>query len=176
MRRKKNSPEILILRSLKVICKNCGKETNKFRYGNYSEERKFCCHKCATDYYKKHFPQGDKHHLWKGKNASYITQHQWINRNYGKASCCEMCRKKLVGKFHWANISGKYLRNIKDYKQLCVSCHIKFNHIQKYGDLCRNGHPRPPESERKGKNGKWKECPFCRREKYAKKILIRREH
>lgn len=165
MKRRKNSAEILRLRSLIVKCKNCSKKFNKYRFGSYDEPRKFCCHKCATDFYKENFPQGKKHHLWKGKKASYITQHQWINRNCGKANKCEDCNVKRAKRYHWANISGKYKRNVSDYKQLCVSCHLKYDHLKQYGDKCRNGHTRPPENERISKYG-WKECRECAKEKY----------
>ena len=171
MRLKKNSVEVLRLRKTLIHCKNCGKFTNKFRFGSYKEVRKFCCHKCSADYHKKHGVKGKKHHLWKGKDASYITQHQWINRNYGKANKCEHCNIKNANRYHWANISGKYKRNVSDYKQLCVSCHGKYNHLQKYGDKCRKGHPRLPENLRRKKNGEWKECAICRIEKYKQHQL-----
>lgn len=146
-----------------ILCKQCRKKTLKFPTKNYSQPRKFCCHKCATDFYKENFPQGKDHHLWKGSSASYITQHQWIQRNYGKASKCEDCSTTKAKRYHWANISGRYLRKISDYKQLCVSCHLKFDHSNKHGDKCRRGHTRPPEAERKYPSGKWKQCSQCRR-------------
>lgn len=115
----------------KIKCKQCGKETLKYPNLSYNEPRKFCCHKCFTDNYKEYYPQGSKHHLWKGKDALYITQHQWIARNYGKANKCENCHTKTAKRYHWANISGEYRRNLKDYKQLCVSCHRKFDYCRK---------------------------------------------
>lgn len=32
---------------------------------------------------------------------------------------------------HWANISGKYLRDITDWVRLCVSCHKYFDKQKK---------------------------------------------
>jgi hypothetical protein len=158
---------------MKIKCKQCNKEIFKFPNLNYNEPRKFCSHKCFSDYYKENYPQGEKHHLWKGNKASYITQHQWIARNYGKASKCVECGTKKSKRYHWANISGNYQRDVKDYKQLCVSCHIKFNHINKYGDKCRRGHIRISKEGLRYKNGKWKECPECRRENYKSRKEIK---
>ena len=30
-------------------------------------------------------------------------------------------------RYHWANVSGKYLRDISDWIQLCVKCHKQFD-------------------------------------------------
>ncbi len=71
--------------------------------------------------------QNEKHPLWKGEQASYTAKHIWIRRHYGKAQMCQNldCECKNPKRFDWANLSGKYLREIKDYIQLCVSCHKK---------------------------------------------------
>lgn len=66
---------------------------------------------------------------WKGDKASYHTKHQWINRHYGKPKKCESCGISDPSKwYHWANISGKHVRNRSDYyKRLCVPCHSKYD-------------------------------------------------
>ena len=69
----------------------------------------------------------DKNVNWKGDNAGYVAKHIWIKYHFGKASKCECCRKTKK-KITWANISGKFLRNRKDWKQLCISCHRKFDY------------------------------------------------
>ncbi len=79
---------------------------------------------------------GKKHHLWTENNPSYATIHIWIKTHYGKALKCEKCKCKDAKRYEWANISGKYKRDIKDYIQLCVSCH----RLMDRGDHCRNGH------------------------------------
>jgi hypothetical protein len=73
----------------------------------------------------------EKNWSWKGVKASYVTKHVWLHINYGSASKCENpnCdgpfKKDGTKKtrFHWANISDKYLRDVTDYIQLCVPCH-----------------------------------------------------
>jgi hypothetical protein len=56
------------------------------------------------------------------KIPHYGSIHRWIYRNFGKASVCEVCNK-TTKTYHWANLSGKYLLDRKDWKQMCVSCH-----------------------------------------------------
>lgn len=69
---------------------------------------------------------GCKNNKWKGRNVGYFALHAWIIRNHGKAKKCEKCGKSK-GRIEWANISGKYKRDVKDYKQLCKKCHCLFD-------------------------------------------------
>jgi hypothetical protein len=177
-RLKKNSPESIRLRIIKIKCLNCKKILNKFRFGNYKEPRKYCCHKCSVEHHKIIRPIGKNHYLWKGEDACYFTRHSWIYNNFGKANKCEnnKCDKKCKT-FQWANISGEYHRDMNDWKQLCKSCHAKYDHIRLYGDKCKRGHKRPTEEERKDYDGGWKECRQCIKEKYIinrERILKRR--
>ena len=82
--------------------------------------------------------KGEHNHLWKGKKASLIAQHEWIRWNYGNAKECQNqdCyyprkgSKYFIEKpkyYHWANISLKYKRDVRDYIQLCPSCHKKWD-------------------------------------------------
>lgn len=66
---------------------------------------------------------------WKSKQSGYSTVHNWISRNYGKASKCEMpgCNGKY-NVFHWALKTGKvYEKNIENFMQMCASCHGKYD-------------------------------------------------
>jgi len=79
---------------------------------------------------------GEKHALWKGDKANYEAIHSWMYRHFGKANKCENpeCvyprlnkRGKMMlspKKFHWANKTGKYLRQRDDWMMLCPSCHL----------------------------------------------------
>lgn len=111
----------------KTNCKKCGIEILRFPTFDYNNPRKFCGRTCFMIWLNRPSKKGKNHHLWKGENAHYITQHQWINRNYGKATICTKCNIINAKRYHWANISGKYHRNINDYIQLCVSCHKIFD-------------------------------------------------
>ena len=66
---------------------------------------------------------------WKGDKVGYHGLHKWISRCLGKPKTCEYCKKTgLVGKkIHWANIDGKYKRDLGDWVRLCASCHLKFD-------------------------------------------------
>lgn len=66
---------------------------------------------------------------WKETGVSYRTLHRWVERWKGKPAICEHCGKKktTVQSIQWANKSGKYLRNLKDWISLCVPCHMKFD-------------------------------------------------
>lgn len=66
---------------------------------------------------------GEKHHLWKGDNASYASIHEWVNRNIPKPLGCSKCHEDKKLEAH--NLSKKYLRIISDWLWVCRSCHNK---------------------------------------------------
>jgi len=78
----------------------------------------------------------EKSAVWKGIDASYAAKHLWIVKHYGKASECSKCNGEKAKRFEWANVSGKYLREVEDYIQLCPSCHRRMDK----GDFCKRGH------------------------------------
>lgn len=71
--------------------------------------------------------KGDKNTNWKGDNASYYAKHMWVNNNFGKPKICEQCKTTEDVMYHWANISGKHIRNRRDWLRLCVPCHRKYD-------------------------------------------------
>lgn len=79
----------------------------------------------------KKYPQitGENNHNWKGDNVGYGALHHWVSRHKKKTGICKKCDKKR--KTHWANISGKYKRDLDDWKELCPKCHKKFDGKQK---------------------------------------------
>lgn len=62
--------------------------------------------------------------VWKGDNVTFKSLHQWVRDNKPWTGICNNCNKKSK-KLDAANISGKYLRDINDYKWLCRKCHMK---------------------------------------------------
>lgn len=75
---------------------------------------------------------GERNATWKGDNVGYSGIHAWVVRSNGKANHCVNCQldKAPIGwkkYFQWANISGKYKRDLNDWKQLCVMCHRVFD-------------------------------------------------
>ena len=70
----------------------------------------------------------ENHPQWQGDNISYYGVHRWVERRIGKPKKCEYCGLDDPNRrYEWANISGKYKRDLKDYKRLCVPCHKIFD-------------------------------------------------
>lgn len=76
----------------------------------------------------KGFMAGDKNGRWKGDKVSYAGIHQWIRKNLGKPMVCSECKITTAKMYNWANISGKYKRDFKDWKRLCGKCHWQFDY------------------------------------------------
>jgi len=87
------------------------------RYRN--GEVKYCSRKCTGIAIR-----GREKKATQKKRVRYSGIHMWIRR-YLPAEKCSECG--ATGKLHRANISKKYLRNISDWKVLCVRCHSEFD-------------------------------------------------
>jgi hypothetical protein len=79
---------------------------------------------------------GEKNYKWKGENASYFAKHIWLNSHYKKPKICSFCKSDKY-RIEWANISGKYVRNISDYIAICRSCHFHFDRISQNEKLLK---------------------------------------
>ena len=71
---------------------------------------------------------GQDNPKWKGDDAGYSAKHYWVYRQLGKPCECKHCGK-TEGRFEWANVSKKYIRDIKDWIGLCYSCHDKYDGV-----------------------------------------------
>jgi hypothetical protein len=67
--------------------------------------------------------EGTYNGLWKGDKISSNPLHGWVRRHKPKPLFCENCKKKEP--YDLANISGKYKRDINDFKWLCRRCHME---------------------------------------------------
>ena len=65
---------------------------------------------------------GTNHWLWKGNQVGYDALHDWVNRHLGKADHCENNSTHFSSRYHWANVSGEYKRELSDWRQVCPSC------------------------------------------------------
>lgn len=74
---------------------------------------------------------GDKVGVWKGNDVSYYGLHQWVRRWLGKANKCEFKDETCKGRFEWANIDGKYNRDLNDFISLCKSHHTRYDYEKK---------------------------------------------
>lgn len=80
--------------------------------------------------------EGEKNPHWKGDRVGYGALHTWVERSLGKPQKCEnpKCKYPRLGDkgkllkapkaYDWANISGKYRRDLSDWIRLCRSCHM----------------------------------------------------
>lgn len=69
----------------------------------------------------------ENNHNWKGDNVGYSGVHNWLSKQFGKATLCEFDKSHKAKRFEWAHIRKEYTRNRKDYIQLCPSCHRKYD-------------------------------------------------
>lgn len=97
---------------------------------------KFCSRICFHKSYTRRFMIGSKNPKWKGNKVTYSGIHEWIRRKLGKPSTCWDCGKTDLKNHHiqWANISGKYKRDLNDWIRLCVPCHRKLDLHTKLND------------------------------------------
>lgn len=75
---------------------------------------------------------GKQHFAWKGNKVSYFALHNWIYRILGKANHCDKCGLYRIPKgkkrfFQWSSKTKKYSRNLKNWWQLCIPCHLEFD-------------------------------------------------
>lgn len=131
---------------MKKYCQICSKEImNK-------QNKKFCSKICGGVYFRKlytgtsipeerrlriiknhsHANKGHKfiefrnegNPRWKGESASYAAIHAWVTRYLGKPKYCVFCGKQdIISRYHWANKSGEYKRDLSDWIRLCIPCH-----------------------------------------------------
>lgn len=80
-------------------------------------------HRSINTEFKSENVSGENNAKWKGDDASYTAKHIWIKGQLGKATNCEVCKGNDKKIYHWHNISGNYLRDIKDWINLCPTCH-----------------------------------------------------
>lgn len=69
--------------------------------------------------------RGKKHYNWKGEDVGYKRLHIWVNKWKGKAIVCIKCG--ATKSVEWANISGKYKRELSDFMSLCKPCHMEYD-------------------------------------------------
>lgn len=65
----------------------------------------------------------EKNPMWKGDDVGVSTLHEWVRRRKPKPKFCVNCKKNPPCDL--ANTSGKYKRDVNDFKWLCRSCHRK---------------------------------------------------
>src|SRR3990167_2619047 len=71
--------------------------------------------------------RNENHHAWQGDQVKYRPLHAWVERKKGKATFCHFDKTHIATRFHWANISRTYKRDLVDWISLCPKCHFKYD-------------------------------------------------
>lgn len=136
-----------------VGCDWCGKQVYKTKRQINVHKNQYCSHNCRVKALNHNrvawnkgtvglmkpnsgsFKKGERvsvstefkprQHSFKGTVSEYKHIHYKVNILFGKPDKCENCSKDgLTGrKIHWANATGVYDTNRKNWKRLCVKCH-----------------------------------------------------
>jgi hypothetical protein len=101
------------------------------------------------------------------EHVKYSAIHMWVASKLGRPQKCEKCggTDRSPRSYQWANISGKYERDLKDWVRLCKPCHMKFDNVaetMKTFQLLPENRKRNSERMKK----KWQD-PI-----YRKKVLL----
>ena len=77
----------------------------------------------------KQRPKGENSCNWKGDNVGYGGIHDWVRKELGTPKICKNCGIENLSdrKYNWANISGEYKRDLKDWIRLCAKCHKNYD-------------------------------------------------
>ena len=68
---------------------------------------------------------------YKGNKVGYWGLHRWLDKELGRPRKCEHCGTIKAKRYEWANISGEYKRDTKDFIRLCQKCHKIFDKDRK---------------------------------------------
>lgn len=67
-------------------------------------------------------PSGPAHHSWT-ESPGYDALHRWVRLHKPMPERCEHCPS--AGPLDASNVSGQYLRDLRDWQYLCRSCHFR---------------------------------------------------
>lgn len=128
-------------------CKYCAREDNRPRNGGVkrrcSECRSafnttatevkrgggiVCSRRCYYVRLRRTIRRGPDSPAWKGDQVGLGGLHNWVERCLGKPRKCQKCRTTRAKLYDWANVSGRYKRELTDWIRLCRACHIEFDH------------------------------------------------
>jgi len=111
----------------KRFCVECKKEFNT----TFTEIKRgganCCSRKCWYRHFKKIVKRDNKSPNWKGDKVGIDALHNWVEKHLGKPKKCSKCQTVKAKKYDWANISGKYKRDLNDWIRLCRKCHFNFD-------------------------------------------------
>lgn len=123
----KNYPEIkeVLKKSKSVICTKVKKYGLDKEFNIKAGAKKGVIPKNLASLHIK----GEMNPNWKGDNVSYSSLHTWVRNSLGKPKKCSHC--PATTNLDWANKSGNYKRDVKDWISLCRKCHIWYDKKKK---------------------------------------------
>lgn len=114
----------------KICCKN---ETRKNYIKNIEYYKEYDKKRGNIRNIKKNKPLKPKkkykdiiYKTWNGNKNEYRKIHYWVESKLGRPKKCSICKTTFGNprRFHWANKSGEYKMDIKDWVRLCAHCHF----------------------------------------------------
>jgi len=105
-----------------------------------------------------------------GTAAEYRSLHYWVEKQLGKPMKCSKCLAEDKSRYHWANISKSYKREISDWVRLCVKCHLNMDKVPggPRKEFCVRGHKmEEPNLYIKPSTGT-RECRECKKLMHSK--------
>ena len=90
----------------------------------------------------------------------YDSIHQYIRYHFEQPKHCQNCKK--IKKLDWANFTGVYDKDIRNYKAFCRPCHKLIDSGGTIG-YCKNGHRRIKSNIYVAPSTKYTECIACRK-------------
>jgi len=109
-------------RNIKLKCLVCKKTFGTCKTEIRRGRGKFCSRKCFYEH-----NQGANVYNYQKYKVSYMALHKWVTKKLGRPNYCEHCKSSSAKKYEWSNVSGKYLRDVRDWQRLCKSCHVIYD-------------------------------------------------
>lgn len=62
-------------------------------------------------------------------SPAYRSLHRWVEKQLGKPYICSICKNDNLSfrSYQWANISGEYFKDVRDWIRLCKTCHTHYD-------------------------------------------------
>lgn len=70
---------------------------------------------------------GGEHGNWRGHAVGYHAAHEWLKRHLEKKGVCLTCRCEGRTEYAYLGTEGAYVRDVRMYVELCLSCHRRFD-------------------------------------------------
>lgn len=99
--------------------------------------------------------------------SGYRALHAWVAKHLGKPQKCDVCGTTEKKRYHWANISQEYKKDLSDWRRMCVVFHQRgFEEKRDFSgfanETCKMGHFLTEDNLYTSPDG-FMECRECRK-------------